>query len=104
MQTSSDHNGCHGKKCEGSCQNHPLSDEPGTPVMNGTIDGDEEQAELPVTTVWIRCDVYDTGIGIPGKYKKYEILLDILVGSVWEHFIYFHVFQFCDRKSFAHPF
>ncbi|XVF89455.1 hypothetical protein PTKIN_Ptkin19aG0131600 [Pterospermum kingtungense] len=42
----------------------------------GFHDGDEEQAELPVTTVWIRCDVYDTGIGIPEKalptlFKKY---------------------------------
>ncbi|XVF89459.1 hypothetical protein PTKIN_Ptkin19aG0132000 [Pterospermum kingtungense] len=75
-QTSSDHKGFHGKKRESSCQNHSLSDELGTPVTNGTIDGDEEQAEIPVTTVWICCDVYDTGIGIPEKalptlFKKY---------------------------------
>ena len=92
-QTSSDQKGFHSKKREGSCQNLSLSDEPGTPVINGTIDGDEEQAELPETTVWIRCDVYDTGIGIPGMMyacllslhcqKKSEILLDISVGPVW---------------------
>ncbi|XVE97288.1 hypothetical protein REPUB_Repub03eG0006800 [Reevesia pubescens] len=75
-QTSSDQKGFHSKKCEGTCQNHSISDEPGTPVMNGTIDGDEEEAELPETTVWIRCDVYDTGIGIPENalptlFKKY---------------------------------
>ncbi|XP_022731224.1 histidine kinase 5-like [Durio zibethinus] len=39
-------------------------------------DGSTEQAELPETTVWIRCDVYDTGIGIPENalptlFKKY---------------------------------
>lgn len=66
-RTSSDLTGFHGKKHEGSCQNHSLS-EPGTPVMNGTIDGTGEQEELPETTVWICCDVYDTGIGIPGIY------------------------------------
>ena len=92
-QTSSDQKGFHSKKREGSCQNLSLSDEPGTPVINGTIDGDEKQAELPETTVWIRCDVYDTGIGIPGMMyacllslhcqKKSEILLDISVGPVW---------------------
>ncbi|EOY29253.1 Histidine kinase cytokinin receptor isoform 1 [Theobroma cacao] len=75
-QASSDQKGFHGKKREGPCQNHSLSDKPGTPVMNGTIDGDEEQEELPETTVWIRCDVYDTGIGIPENalptlFKKY---------------------------------
>ncbi|XWS70548.1 hypothetical protein CRYUN_Cryun03dG0056900 [Craigia yunnanensis] len=74
-QTSSDQKGFHGKKHEGSCQNHSLS-VPGTPVMHGTIDGTDEQAELSETTVWIRCDVYDTGIGIPENalptlFKKY---------------------------------
>ncbi|XP_021276953.1 histidine kinase 5 [Herrania umbratica] len=75
-QASSDQKGFHGKKCEGPCQNHSLSDKPGTRVMNGTIDGDKEQEELPEMTVWIRCDVYDTGIGIPENalptlFKKY---------------------------------
>ncbi|XVE71316.1 hypothetical protein DITRI_Ditri10aG0141500 [Diplodiscus trichospermus] len=74
-QTSSDQEGFHGKKHQSSCQNHSCS-EPGTPVRNGTLDGTEEQEELPETTVWIRCDVYDTGIGIPENalptlFKKY---------------------------------
>ncbi|KAL4334132.1 hypothetical protein GQ457_07G043800 [Hibiscus cannabinus] len=74
-QTSSDQRGFHGKKHEGSSQNHSQS-EPGTRVRNGTIDTSEEQAELLETTVWIRCDVYDTGIGIPENalptlFKKY---------------------------------
>ncbi|KAK8487143.1 hypothetical protein V6N13_145068 [Hibiscus sabdariffa] len=74
-QTSSDQRGFHGKTHEGSCQNHSQS-EPGTRVRNGTIDTSEEQAELLETTVWIRCDVYDTGIGIPENalptlFKKY---------------------------------
>ncbi|MBA0864195.1 hypothetical protein Goshw_000444 [Gossypium schwendimanii] len=74
-QTSSDQRGFHGKKHEGSCQDSSRS-ERGTPVTNGTIDVTEEQAELPETTVWIRCDVYDTGIGIPENalptlFKKY---------------------------------
>ncbi|MBA0745037.1 hypothetical protein Gogos_007628, partial [Gossypium gossypioides] len=74
-QTSSDQRGFHGKKHEGSCQDRSQS-ERGTPVTNGTIDVTEEQAELPETTVWIRCDVHDTGIGIPENalptlFKKY---------------------------------
>ncbi|MBA0807061.1 hypothetical protein Gohar_022889 [Gossypium harknessii] len=74
-QTSSDQRGFHGKKHEGSCQDRSQSKR-GTPVTNGTIDVTEEQAELPETTVWIRCDVYDTGIGIPEHalptlFKKY---------------------------------
>ncbi|KAA3489841.1 histidine kinase 5-like [Gossypium australe] len=74
-QTSSDQRGFHGKKHEGSCQDRSQS-ERGTPVTHGTIDVTEEQAELPETTVWIRCDVYDTGIGIPENalptlFKKY---------------------------------
>ncbi|XP_022754433.1 histidine kinase 5-like [Durio zibethinus] len=74
-QTSSDQKGFHGKKQEDFCQNHSFS-EPGTSVMNGTINGTKEQAELAETTVWICCDVYDTGIGIPEnalptRFKKY---------------------------------
>ncbi|KAG4198014.1 hypothetical protein ERO13_A05G062700v2 [Gossypium hirsutum] len=74
-QTSSDQRGFRGKKHEDSCQDRSQS-ERGTPVTNGTIDVTEEQAELPETTVWIRCDVYDTGIGIPENalptlFKKY---------------------------------
>ncbi|KAK8550599.1 hypothetical protein V6N12_039300 [Hibiscus sabdariffa] len=74
-QTSSGQRGYHGKKQEGSCQNHSQS-EPGTAVRNGTVDVTEEQEELLETTVWIRCDVCDTGIGIPENalpilFKKY---------------------------------
>ncbi|KAE8664303.1 Histidine kinase 5 [Hibiscus syriacus] len=74
-KTSSDQNEFHGKKNEGLCQNNSHR-EPGTPVTNGTTDGSEEQVELPATTVWLRCDVYDTGIGIPENalptlFKKY---------------------------------
>ncbi|KAF3446139.1 hypothetical protein FNV43_RR11318 [Rhamnella rubrinervis] len=59
-------------------QNHSLSDEPRTPVRSeATMSGDiDEQSHLPETTVWIRCDVYDTGIGIPENalstlFKRY---------------------------------
>ncbi|GKV03059.1 hypothetical protein SLEP1_g15425 [Rubroshorea leprosula] len=74
-QTNSDQNGVHGKKRGGSCHRHQL-DEPRSRVKIGTLDGDEEQTELPETTVWIRCDVYDTGIGIPENalptlFKRY---------------------------------
>ncbi|GKV03068.1 hypothetical protein SLEP1_g15436 [Rubroshorea leprosula] len=74
-QTNSDQNGVHDKKRGGSCHRHQL-DEPRSPVKIGTLDGDEEQTELPETTVWIGCDVYDTGIGIPENalptlFKRY---------------------------------
>lgn len=48
---------------------HPLNEEPGTPVKSeDSVDGDnEKQSHSPEMTVWIRCDVYDTGIGIPGN-------------------------------------
>ncbi|GLT47975.1 hypothetical protein SLA2020_216220 [Shorea laevis] len=74
-QTNGDQNGVHGKKRGGSCHRHQL-DEPRSPFKIGTLDGDEEQTELPETTVWIRCDVYDTGIGIPENalptlFKRY---------------------------------
>lgn len=68
-QTSSDQKGSHMKKHgEGPNQNHLPNDEPQTPVKNGnTMDGEKkEEPQLPETTVWLRCDVYDTGIGIPG--------------------------------------
>lgn len=52
-------------------QNGSLHDEPSTPVkseasMNG--DKEDEPHSSETTTVWLRCDVYDTGIGIPGKH------------------------------------
>ncbi|CAL5390246.1 unnamed protein product [Camellia sinensis] len=61
-----------------SLQNHTLDDEPKTPVRNGAlIDGGEENHLQPdETIVWICCNVYDTGIGIPENalptlFKKY---------------------------------
>ncbi|KAG5541075.1 hypothetical protein RHGRI_021080 [Rhododendron griersonianum] len=62
---------------EGPCKNS-LGDESKTPVENGTsMDGGEEKhPHASETTVWICCDVYDTGIGIPENalptlFKKY---------------------------------
>jgi len=49
-------------------QNHSFNDECRTSVKSEcSMNGDtEEQTHSTETTVWIRCDVYDTGIGIPG--------------------------------------
>ncbi|PON73151.1 Sortase system response regulator [Parasponia andersonii] len=63
----------------GSYQNHSHGDEPRTPNKSGAPrneDMDQEQSHSPETTVWIRCDVYDTGIGIPENalptlFKRY---------------------------------
>ncbi|KAL2637355.1 hypothetical protein AAZV13_06G052800 [Glycine max] len=48
-------------------QNHAFNDECGSPAKSEcSMNGDtEEQPYSAETTVWIRCDVYDTGIGIP---------------------------------------
>ncbi|KAK1370012.1 Sortase system response regulator [Heracleum sosnowskyi] len=61
-----DYNGkSHG---EVPCQNHGHNDETGNPLQNGaSTNGDREEYPPHETTVWIRCDVYDTGIGIPEK-------------------------------------
>ncbi|ESW33105.1 hypothetical protein PHAVU_001G043600 [Phaseolus vulgaris] len=50
-------------------QNHSFNDECRTSVKSEcSMNGDtEEQTHSTETTVWIRCDVYDTGIGIPEK-------------------------------------
>ncbi|GMP83886.1 hypothetical protein CsSME_00037651 [Camellia sinensis var. sinensis] len=72
-QIGCDWKGFHGQK-NGECpyKNHTLDDEPKTPDRNGaSMDGCEDEP-----TVWIRCDVYDTGIGIPENalpnlFKKY---------------------------------
>lgn len=67
-QTNCDRKANHGHG-NGSYHNHSHGDEPGTPNKTEaprTGDMDQEQSHSPETTVWIRCDVYDTGIGIPG--------------------------------------
>lgn len=77
-QTNSDQNGFHSPKHgEGPCQNHLLNNEPRTPVKKEkSMDEDtEEQREVPEKTVWIRCDVYDTGIGIPGMYLSLSLII-----------------------------
>ncbi|CAK9174734.1 unnamed protein product [Ilex paraguariensis] len=62
----------------GPCHNHTQNDEPKAPIKKGDLeDGDKENHYQPrETSVWIRCDVYDTGIGIPDHalptlFKKY---------------------------------
>ncbi|KAJ1380978.1 Signal transduction response regulator, receiver domain [Sesbania bispinosa] len=59
-------------------QNHAFNDECRSPVKSEcSMNGDtEEQHHSNETTVWIRCDVYDTGIGIPENaiptlFKRY---------------------------------
>lgn len=57
-------------------RNHLHCDALGTPsksetTMNGNRENKSCSAE---TTVWIRCDVYDTGIGIPGMLAYYLII------------------------------
>lgn len=69
-QSESDLKVYHGPiRPEGPCKNS-LGDEAKTPVENGTsMDGGEENhPHASETTVWICCDVYDTGIGIPGNF------------------------------------
>ncbi|KAF5931702.1 hypothetical protein HYC85_027873 [Camellia sinensis] len=78
-QSCCDQKGFHEEKHgESPYKNHTLDDEPKTPVRNGSsIDGGEENHLQPnETIVWICCDVYDTGIGIPENalpslFKKY---------------------------------
>ncbi|KAJ9184133.1 hypothetical protein P3X46_007904 [Hevea brasiliensis] len=71
-QTNNDQNGSHTPR-----QNHSLDDEPRTPARNeNTMEGDKQEDQLPETVVWLCCDVYDTGIGIPENalptlFKKY---------------------------------
>lgn len=40
--------------------------EPSKPTRGGERCDEERPTVSYPTTVWIRCDVYDTGIGIPG--------------------------------------
>ncbi|OAY53556.1 histidine kinase 5 isoform X3 [Manihot esculenta] len=72
-QTNNDQNGSHSPR-----QHHLLDSEPRSPVRNGNaMEGDkQEEPQLPGTVVWLRCDVYDTGIGIPENalptlFKRY---------------------------------
>lgn len=66
-QNGNEQKGLHDRKhSEVSFQDRLLVDEPRTLVKNGnSVDEDSEEQE---TTVWICCDVYDTGIGIPGTF------------------------------------
>ncbi|XP_038712621.1 histidine kinase 5-like [Tripterygium wilfordii] len=72
-QSNNFQNGFHGhRNGEGV-----LNNEPSSPALHGnSMDGDIQDQHQPETTVWIRCDVYDTGIGIPENalptlFKKY---------------------------------
>ncbi|CAI0438642.1 unnamed protein product [Linum tenue] len=67
--------------CGRAEENHK-DNEPRTPVKNentrdrGGEEEEEEECHVQETTVWLRCDVYDTGIGIPENalpnlFKKY---------------------------------
>lgn len=68
-QASCDHQPVQVKSQNGQfCQNHALHDK--SRIMReseASADRDKEGEHTPETTVWIRCDVYDTGIGIPGS-------------------------------------
>ncbi|XP_027938563.1 histidine kinase 5-like [Vigna unguiculata] len=69
-RSSSDKNGLDGQKHnDHPSQNHLFNDECRSSVKSEcSMNGDtEEQTHSTETTVWIRCDVYDTGIGIPEK-------------------------------------
>ncbi|PQP99226.1 histidine kinase 5 [Prunus yedoensis var. nudiflora] len=73
LKEDADQEGFHG---EGPYQNHSLNDDPRTPAKSEVpMDADQEE-EPQTTTVWLRCDVYDTGIGIPENalpslFKRY---------------------------------
>lgn len=57
------------KHADHPIQNHAFSNECRSSVNSecSMNDDTEEQTHSTETTVWIRCDVYDTGIGIPGR-------------------------------------
>ena len=58
------------KHADHHSQNHSFFDECRSPVKSEcSMNGDtEEQSHSTEKIVWICCDVYDTGIGIPGIY------------------------------------
>ncbi|XP_057959650.1 histidine kinase 5 [Malania oleifera] len=77
-RTGCDKNNIHDPKHgNGSYENCTMNGEPRTPVKHESSTGDKEQhPHVLETTVWLRCDVYDTGIGIPENalptlFKKY---------------------------------
>ncbi|KAK4401095.1 Histidine kinase [Sesamum angolense] len=70
-QIKADQNGSgHADAC-GTCENYKLNDM--AQIQNGApMDEDKETHPTPEErVVWIRCDVYDTGIGIPDTARKY---------------------------------
>ena len=72
-RSSSDQNCLDGQKHnDHPSQNHAFNDECRSSVKSEcSINGDTEEQTHSTETVWIRCDVYDTGIGIPGILKLY---------------------------------
>lgn len=89
-QTSCHTNGFHGQQHgEGPYHNCTLNDEPRTPSRSGCsmVEGQEEHLHPVETTVWIRCDVYDTGIGIPGIIRILIFLLES-IHREFEHKIF----------------
>lgn len=72
-QTNCDRKGLHGNG-DSAHQDQSLNDEPRTPVKSeASVSGDiDEKSHSPETAVWICCDVYDTGIGIPGMIKPHS--------------------------------
>ncbi|KAH7523907.1 hypothetical protein FEM48_Zijuj06G0061900 [Ziziphus jujuba var. spinosa] len=76
-QTNNDQKVLHGNG-DSAHQDQSLNVESRTPVKSeASVSGDtDEQPYSPETTVWICCDVYDTGIGIPENalptlFKRY---------------------------------
>ncbi|KAG4953802.1 hypothetical protein JHK87_039396 [Glycine soja] len=68
-RSSSDQNCLDGQKHnDHPSQNHAFNDECRSSVKSEcSMNGDTEEQTHSTETVWIRCDVYDTGIGIPEK-------------------------------------
>ena len=72
-------------------QNHALNDEPIDPINHDDSKQEDKENSHPLeTTVWIRCDVYDTGIGIPGDFCKCHLFHE----DVESYKYLFHFFSF----------